>query len=612
MSGSIIRVLPEDLANKIAAGEVVERPASVIKELVENSIDADARAISIDLENGGKRSILIQDDGVGMNRDDALLAFERHATSKIKKNEDLFDIRTLGFRGEALPSIAAVSRVLLTTSTGEPGEGQKLCMEGGVLRDVKEAAHPKGTSLLISQLFFNTPARRKFLKTDQTELNHISNTIIRQALARPDISFKISHNGRNLISTPAQSLLLPRIMDLFGRDLVSDLMPIQGKRNGFELEGYVSKPYCHRMGKESLYCFVNKRYVRDKVVNHAVMEAFRGQMPKERAPTVFLFLKISPHSVDVNVHPSKTEVRFTEQNAVHTFITESIKDGLKAGNGKRAWTGGTQTEEKILPAMEVKEPTAAIAKDRLPYVPLPFPPAFPFPSRREYPRPVQTKKTEAHGEIIRNVLHATPLPTPGLMDASCIGYSDFQVLGQMDNSFIVLEGKQGMVMVDQHTAHERILYERFLEEKEKKLVETQHLLFPLTLEFTQGEILLLESMAGELEALGFELEPFGGNSVLVRSVPSLLAGKDCKLLLRDILDKAALLGKGASLEELAGDIIAVMACHAAVRAGQELKQEEMLSLVEKLQSTNRPFTCPHGRPIALFFDMAGIRKSFFR
>ncbi|MBI5184768.1 MAG: DNA mismatch repair endonuclease MutL [Nitrospinae bacterium] len=616
MSGSIIRVLPEDLANKIAAGEVVERPASVVKELVENSVDAGAGSIAIDLENGGKRLIHIQDDGSGMNRDDALLAFERHATSKIRANEDLFNIRTLGFRGEALPSIAAVSKVLLTTSTGEPGQGQKLCIEGGALRDVKAAAHPKGTSLMVRQLFFNTPARRKFLKTDQTELSHISNTVMRQALARPDISFRINHNGRNLVNAPAHSQILPRIMDLFGRDLVSDLVPVQFRKNGFGLDGYVSKPHCHRVAKDALFFYVNGRYVKDRVVTHAVLEAFRGLLPKERVPMAFLYLEISPGSVDVNVHPSKTEVRFAEQSEVHSFISQSIKEGLKSGGGKHAPAEAARKKEASV-APEVREQTAVLVKDKTSYVPLPFPPAFPFTPRREYPAPatqakyVQSRHIKGPGEGSEG-LKSTPVPAPRLMDASSLGYSDFRTIGQIDNSFIVLEGKKGMVLVDQHTAHERVLYERFLAEKEKKSVEAQSLLFPLTLEFTKGEALLLESMADELEALGFEVESFGGNSVLVRSVPSLLSDKDCKLILRDVLDRAALLGKGASLEELAGDIIAVMACHAAVRAGQSLKREEMLSLMEKLQATNRPFTCPHGRPIALFFEMAQIKKSFLR
>ncbi len=618
MDESVVRVLPENLANKIAAGEVVERPASIIKELVENSIDAGARTITIHCVNGGKRSIQIVDDGTGMNRDDSLLAFERHATSKIRKDEDLFRIHTLGFRGEALPSIAAVSKICMSTSTGKPGDGVKMWLDGGVIREVKGTAHPRGTSLHIDQLFFNTPARRKFLKSDQTELGHISNTTIRQALARPDVSFKVVHNQRELLYSPSHTKLLPRIVELFGRDLTDQLLPIQYKKNGMELYGYISKPNYHRSGRESMYFYINNRYVKDRLVSHAILEAYRTLLPKERSPLCFLFLKLSTSLVDVNVHPSKTEVRFANQNEVHQFITESIKAELKPqgmkGEGEMS-PSDVQTPTPV--ASEAREATQPMKFDFFPedkklsrelFSPEPGANFVVSPTLEPSERPSLPRGN--NGSRVKSQAFSNANPT--FLDASAIGYSDFQPMGQIDRSFIVLQGKRGMILVDQHTAHERILYERFLKELEKRSVETQSLLFPVSVEFTKAEVLLLEPRFPELKAMGFELELFGEKTVLVRSVPALLGDKDCKSLLLDLSDKVASFGKGASLEDMAGDMIAVMACHAAVRAGEELKREEIHSLLKELKSTNRPYSCPHGRPIAMFFDISQIKKIFLR
>lgn len=611
MSASIVRVLPENLANKIAAGEVVERPASIIKELVENSIDAGAKSIFIDLTHGGKRSIHVTDDGTGMNRDDALLAFERHATSKIRGDDDLFRICSLGFRGEALPSIASVAKVCMTTSTGEAGNGMKLWLEGGVMREVKEAAHPRGTSLFVNQLFFNTPARRKFMRTDQTELGHISNIATRQALARPEISFKINHNGRNLIDTPGHSELLPRIMDLFGRDIIDNLVPLANKKNGMEIEGYISIPHYNRAGKDSMYLYINKRHVKDKSVSHAVMEAYRTLLPKDRSPMVILFLKLDPASVDVNVHPAKTEVRFSNQTEVHRFIVESIREGLKSGNERSSFKDDQTPLTAPQVDHEVREAVDPILPDRG-SSPGQADKPFPFLSNlkdSEIKKGVLPERSGARG---RQRPPVAAFSTPTFIDASTIGYSGFRPLGQINRSYIVLEGKPGMILIDQHAAHERILYERFLREREKRSMETQQLLFPVSLELTKGEILLLDSIFKDMDSLGFELEPFGGNSVLVRSVPVLLSGKDYKTFLRDMFDKVALSGKRASFEEMAGDIIAVMACHASVRVGEELKPQEVSSLIEELKSTDRPYTCPHGRPIALFFDIKQMQSFFLR
>ena len=599
MSPSVIRVLPENLANKIAAGEVVERPASIIKELVENSIDAGATCIAIDLAGGGKRSIHIQDDGVGMNKDDALLAFERHATSKIRSDEDLFKIHTLGFRGEALPSIAAVSKICMTTAQGDSPSGMRLFLDGGVVREVKEAPHPKGTSLKVEQLFFNTPARRKFLKTEETELGHVSQCAMRQALARPDISFRLLHNGKKLLDSPSRPGILPRIMDFFGRDVAAGLIPIQAARDGMALEGY------SRAGKEAMCVYVNRRFVRDKLISAAIMEAYRTLLPRGRNPMLFLFLETDPSDVDVNVHPSKTEVRFTRPNEIHGFILESLRRGLHPGNGKVRTSFPSPAPEA---ATEVREPlpvsgfaTKADFKA--------FSPPVSFPRFSEPFKTVSIKKTEKDGAPL---FSSFPAEKSVLVDASAIGYADFRPLGQMDKTYLVLEGKEGLILVDQHTAHERILYERFLAAREKRSMETQRLLFPMTMELARGELLLLEPLFPHLESLGFELESFGGDSLAVRSVPALLSGKDCRTLLRDLFDKASSRGTGTSFEEMAGDLIAVMACHAAVRSGEELKPEEIRSLMEELKATNRPYTCPHGRPIALFFGMDQIKKSFLR
>ena len=602
-----IRVLSEELANQIAAGEVVERPASVVKELLENSIDAGATLIRIDIEGGGKKKIRIMDNGMGMLPEECRIAFSRHATSKISDFSDLETIHSLGFRGEALPSIASVAKVRCTSARSENQGGKLIVVEGGELIEEKDFACPQGTTIEVAQLFYVTPARSKFLKGDSTEFSHITQVVTQQALAYPSIQFQLTHNGREVIQTLPSDQIHYRIAELFGTELAKSLVQVKSSSGVYRLEGYVSNPVFTRSNRSAQYCFINGRFVRDKVVLHATQQGYSHLLPKGQHPALFLYLTMDPKLLDVNVHPSKAEVRFAFQQDVHQFISRSIREAL---------------EKNLQSPVEDPQPV---------YENIPTKTNYEKPFYREAPSWVKKSEEVAPfqqgnlSEALRNMtdshgfhskISSSPQQVMGFDKApipvSNLIYSEFEPLGQLNSSFIIMQGKKGLLVVDQHVAHERILYERFRESAKKKKIEVQNLLFPLTVEFSPTETELLIFHLDRLKQLGLELETFGKNEFLLRSVPAILKNIDNEKLLRDTIE---LLPKGGDeniLHEKYEDVLIMMSCRNAIKVNHPLNLDQIRKLISDLEQTSMPFTCPHGRPISLLFGMEDILKKFLR
>ncbi|MBI4641651.1 MAG: DNA mismatch repair endonuclease MutL, partial [Candidatus Tectomicrobia bacterium] len=600
--GTRIRILPDDLANKIAAGEVVERPASVVKELVENSIDAEAHHITIEIRSGGKQFIRVIDDGSGMDRDDALLAFERHATSKIRTPDDLGQIRTLGFRGEALPSIAAVSRVTLITATRENRVGTKVLIDGGIVGDVADTGAPPGTSVEVRQLFFNIPARRKFLKSDGTELSHITSAITCQALAHPHIHFRLIHDGKSLINAVPTHDILERLASLFGLDFARTLLKVESESSYGIIKGFVSKPSATRATRSHHYFFVNRRHIRNGTINHALYDAYHTLLPVNRHPAAFLFLEVSPRVIDVNVHPSKIEVRFDNQNELFNLVKEGIRRHLVTPSEAllqevlpRHKAEGLSTRSESLPQRE----RTIEALGRF----LSHQEEKSYDAQRFENPKIMTPKREVSSlkSTAMKGDHAL-LKFPSL--------SELRPLGQIHRSFIVVESRNGLVLIDQHAAHERILYTRLIESVEKASLDVQNLLFPQSLHLSQGEAILLKEHLDQLKMLGFEIEEFGQQTFLIRSIPALLAERDYGLLLRDILDKIQSYGTVPALHDMIDDFLTLMACHSAIRANQSLEKEEIERLIRDLEQTEISFKCPHGRPAIVELTLEEIEREF--
>jgi DNA mismatch repair protein MutL len=675
---SIIRILPEAVANKIAAGEVVERPASVVKELVENALDAGAQRVDVYVEAGGKRLIRVEDDGVGMSRDDVLLAFERHATSKIRSIEDLFEVTTLGFRGEALPSIAAVSRLMLETRHGSEASGTQLEIAGGRLRNIKEIPWPGGTRFQVSDLFFNTPARRKFLKTESTELGHAASLVTHYALAHPEKSFRLASFSHEILNAPPVASFRERIYQVMGGQTLEQLIeiapieramivPTPPSENAEDVAppanvrlcGFISRPEVQKLNRNQIYFFVNRRLVRDRLILHAITEAYRNILPAGMFPVALIFLDMPPSEVDVNVHPSKTEVRFRHSGFVHDFSRDSIRGALIAARpmaafpmhetSRRAPADDTEAEmaERLgddsgqgsgkweapisRPAGEFQEPPrgSAAADFRL-SAPRPTPEtgSLPLePERAAQPGPASPRPGEGSagvppawkppGDV--EARHGVPLHcTPETeADASLPAAADefprnLRPLGQVRESFIVATNDDGLWIIDQHVAHERVLFERHLKMRQEKKVEGQRLLLPIVVELKPEQQAIFQDIAHELAANGFEAEPFGQRTVAIKIAPSEVRAEDAERLLLDILDGAGPEARLISLDTLLHQIAASVACHAAIKVNMSLTQGKMEWLLRELQKTDCPMTCPHGRPILLRYSLKEIQKAFKR
>jgi DNA mismatch repair protein MutL len=603
-----IRVLSEDLANQIAAGEVVERPASVVKELIENSIDARATIIRLDIEGGGKKKIRIMDNGIGMLPEECRIAFSRHATSKISKFGDLETIRSLGFRGEALPSIASVAKVRCFSARNENQGGKLIVLEGGILIEEKDFACPQGTTIEVDQLFYSTPARSKFLKGDSTEFSHITQVVTQHALAYPNIHFQLTHNGREVIQTLPTDLIHYRITELFGADLAKSLVQVTSNSEDYKLQGYVSNPVYNRSNRSAQYCFINGRFVRDKVILHATQQGYSHLLPKGKHPALFLFVNMEPNLLDVNVHPSKAEVRFAFQQDVHQFVSRSVRDAL---------------EKNLQTPVEEIRPIYDDIPINISYENSGFRQGIPLRGRKKdetcsfrqekiskalsgmnHSDAFEPPRPSIHQQVIG--FDKSPIPVSNLI------YSEFEPLGQLESSFIIMQGKKGLLVVDQHVAHERILYESFRESAKKKKIQIQNLLFPLTVELSPTETEILTPHLERLQQLGLKIEMFGKNGFLLRSVPAILKNIDNEKILRDTIELLPKEGYEDILHEKYEDVLIMMSCRNAIKVNHPLNLEQIRKLISDLEKTSMPFTCPHGRPIALLFDMDEILKKFLR
>jgi DNA mismatch repair protein MutL len=613
-----IQVLPEVLANKIAAGEIVERPASVVKELVENSLDAQCRAVYVTVLSGGKRLIQVHDDGEGMSPDDAILAFEHHATSKLRSVEDLNAIATLGFRGEALPSIASVSRLTLKTRHAVPESvsGTEVEIQGGILRSVKPVSWDKGTEISVRDLFFNMPARKKFLRSNDTELGHIARLVTHYALARPEIRFTLESDQRTLVDAVAVASGRERIYQIFGDGFLDNLVEFSGQKGSANIHGFCSRPHEQRTNPYSQFFYVNQRMIRDKVIMSAVRQAYRNCIPASAYPVVILFVELPFDEVDVNAHPAKTEIRFRDQSTVHSLVLESIEGALVQSASIPAFSHRSEAESTHEnPPFPILQPPFAMpipAKSTFDFTP---PSASPNPFQRalNYPfREISSdfpQKLDSHSSlrIQPNMLFGAPkesMDTPPL--------ENVRILGQIRDSYIIGWDRQGLLIIDQHVAHERILYENLAAAMQTSGVESQGLLVPLTIELLPHQIVLLEKMMPELNSNGFQVEHFGGTSVLIRSVPAVAGDADCQKLLSEILEGLEAEDRTLDLERIRDRIAVSTACRAAIKINMPLTMEKMQWLLDQLARTRIPTNCPHGRPVILRFSMYEIERNFGR
>ncbi len=587
-----IKILPEEVINKISAGEVIERPASVVKELVENSVDAGATRIAVEVMRGGRDLIRVVDNGCGMDKEDALLSLERHSTSKIRSAEDIAVINTLGFRGEALPSISAVSQMELTTRTQDAETGTRIALAGGKVKSVKEVGCPAGTSVSVEQLFFNTPARRKFLKTIPTEMSHIINILSREALVRSEVSFELTHNGKGVFNAPPGTTLSERILYLYGDDLGDALIPFEGENDWLKVHGLLGKPEYARSQSHLMLYFVNKRPIRSRMLTHAILEGYKSLLPRDRFPAIFVFIEIAAELIDVNIHPQKAEVKFEKTRAVHEFVSQLINHALKKEEfvpGLFKPSVGTGRETRIKEAVE-KYITSTSGKLHVEKLPTGKPLAKRGAVTREPTRPHEE-------EVIRE--YTLPLPTSGQV-------------AQLHNTYIVAESKDSIVIIDQHAAHERVLYERLKSDFEKAKVERQILLLPFTVEVSHEASALIEQKLVLLGSMGFEVEHFGANSFILRTLPALLKYAEPRRLFLDIVDDLVALGKIKDTGQLNEKMITIMACRGAIKAGDKLKEEEIVSLFQSLNETESPHFCPHGRPILIRLTLPELERRFKR
>ena len=691
-----IRILPDQVANQIAAGEVVDRPASVVKELLENALDAGATRIRVEVEAGGRKLIRITDNGHGMNRDDALLAFERHATSKLRTADDLLSIATLGFRGEALPSIASVSRVLLETcepeTTPSAQGGTRIEIAGGKILRVEDAAVPAGTSITIQDLFFNTPARRKFLRAESTELAHVTALVTHYALVHPEKHFELLSATHTLLQAPPVARPAERIYQIFGADTLAQLLPVAAeapldraglpepppwkkdpsepvRAPGFlRLSGFYSKPELQKLNRNSIYIFVNKRLIRDRLLLHAISEAYRNIIPPTSFPVVLLFLEMPPEEVDVNVHPAKTEVRFRQQNLIHDFVRNSLRTALvrsrPAAGFLAALDNAAAASPTLMPpaAAPLPNPEEGVPAHATP----PQPPApdsegvYPADAAFQLTPPLRSPEPGnlpflPHESPVRfdpqqnwqAAAAALLAPATGMQIPSCgdevgstvqnseeltstataqvevhreqsnlNGLGSLKPLGQLRDSFILAVGEDGLWIIDQHVAHERVLFEKILASRDVEAVQRQRLLMPLLVDLQPWQMAVFADIADELERNGFEAEPFGPRTLAVKAAPVGLEGRELERMLAEVIEQTGGSGEGTvrrqDLATLRGRIAASIACHSAIKVNTPLESQKMDWLLKELSKTEHPTSCPHGRPIALRYSWKEIQRAFQR
>jgi DNA mismatch repair protein MutL len=693
-----IRILPDQVANQIAAGEVVDRPASAVKELLENAIDAGAMRIRVEVEGGGRKLIRVADDGHGMNRDDALLAFERHATSKLRTTNDLLSIATLGFRGEALPSIASVARVTLESSCADgesSGAGTRVDIAGGKILRVEDAVMPRGTTISVSDLFFNTPARRKFLRAESTELAHVTALVTHYALAHPEKHFELVSASHTIVAAPPVARTAERIYQIFGKETLAQLLPVAAESplahaglpepppwkkdpdeparplGALRLTGFYSKPELQKLNRNSIYIFVNKRLIRDRLLLHAITEAYRNVIPPTSFPVVLLFLEMPPEEVDVNVHPAKTEVRFRQQSLVHDFVRDSLRAALVKARPAAGFLAALDAQPSASPSLmppgtssipgaprsaplpladSDSSAVAALESNAEPFaltprLPTPVPGNLPFAANPPAGQPPYSAGfsrqalREAAIDLIATDLIQRPPPDPNHCSPASNGSAadaataaaaveaeqasatlnrlgSLKPLGQLRESFILASGDDGLWIIDQHVAHERILFEKILRDRQVEHVQRQRLLMPLLVELKPEQMVVFARIAEELETNGFEVEPFGPQTLAVKAAPVGLEGAELERALAEVIDQSS----GDSdepphneeLTRLRARIAASIACHSAIKINTALDPKRIEWLLLELAKTSHPTSCPHGRPIALLYSWKEILRAFHR
>jgi DNA mismatch repair protein MutL len=643
-----IHVLTDQVANQIAAGEVVDRPASVVKELLENALDAGATRIRIEVEGGGRKLIRIVDNGCGMVRDDALLAFERHATSKLRTSDDLLAIATLGFRGEALPSIASIARLDLETRAAEEPAGTRIEIVGGRMHRVEDAGLPPGTTIAVRDLFFNTPARRKFLKSETTELSHVTALVTHYALAHPDKHFELHSATHALLQAPPVAQPADRIFQIFGKETLDHLLPVAAEvdleRVGLpapppwkqdedyqppvpghlRLSGFTSKPELEKLNRNSIYSFVNRRLVRDRLLLHAVSEAYRNILPPTSFPVVLLFLELPPEEVDVNVHPAKTEVRFRQPSFVHDFVRDTLRNKIVRSRPAMGFLAALETHAVASPSLLPSVSALPGAPESAPFSGHAEP--FALESIRVPPTARRLDFTAAaSGTVIAAeegaalaILTAELPPTSAqriaVADeaATLHALASLKPIGQLRESFILATNEEGLWIIDQHVAHERVLFEKILREREVERVQRQRLLMPLLIDLTPAQMVAFAQIAAELESNGFEVEPFGPRTLAIKAAPVGLEGRELERMLVEVLEQSDRLDQRENLGTARARIAASIACHSAIKVNMPLDPERMAWLLRELGKTELPTSCPHGRPIALRYSWKDIERAFHR
>ncbi len=619
---SKIRILPEILSNKIAAGEVVARPASVVKELVENSIDAGSSRIMVEIEQGGRKLIRVSDNGQGMGRDDALLCLERYATSKITRDPDLFAIRTLGFRGEALPSIASVSRFTLVTRETNADVGSQIEVAGGRINKVSDVGAPPGTLVTVAGLFYNTPARRKFLKSIDTEMGHIADTIASMALCRPSVQFRLSHNNRIVKSWAPAAEPVDRVVDVLGASIKKELYTVDRDSEDLEIGGWIASPRVSRSTSRGIYLFVNDRWVKDRVIQHALLAGYTGRLMKGQYPVSVLFLKVPFNQVDVNVHPTKHEIRFVRQKRVHDTVRDAVAETLSQSDPTRWKATLPRTAESVQRPANVSEPYSGYG--------MPHTPDHQGPPSDD--SIYGTAASTAYSAVAEN--RQEPLPSadpvntaapPALNPTTRSGqptqqsplwkqrfFADLAYIGQYQGTYIICESRDGLMLIDQHAAHERIVFEQLKRRSNARRPAAQRLLMPETIDLGFREAQILEKLAPELDRYGLEIEPFGGNTFVVKAVPTLLDNAGIPELVTQLVEKTAEIGVGAGMETIMDECLMVMACHNAIRAHQQLSEAQIKAMLEQLDACDNPSHCPHGRPIWIRWSLKELEKQFQR
>lgn len=588
---SIIKLLNETLINQIAAGEVIERPASVIKELVENSIDAGAKSVSVELKDGGKTFIKVVDDGAGMSREDLQMSVKRHATSKIGEEADLWKIHTMGFRGEALASIAAISKLTIKSRRAEDESGTQLDVQGGDQFTLQDTAMNTGTQIEVFDLFFNTPARQNYLKKDSTELGHITSLLDTMALANPGVAFKLTHNGKIVFDFKRSTDLISRVADIFGNALVDAMIPIFYGGTDFQVDGFIGKPVVSRSSSQHQYFFVNGRPIQHHFLAHTIKNAYHSMLMENRKPIFIINIKIDPALIDVNVHPRKLEIRFEDQQAVARVLYGGVKTALEKTNLiPKGFTESQRYMADSFPSFREKTSGQNDGEKPLNH-------AESLPGQRYTEQMFSGEREFRNSEIQKNTGHSL---------RSCLP------IVQIANAYIVAENEEGLILIDQHAAHEKVRFEQLMDQFERQEKLVQRLLMPLEVQLTAEEVKTIEENREIFDGLGFEIENFGGNSFVVNAIPTSLVKENLEEVICGVLDDIAEMKGPSNMQGKIEQILTYMSCRSAIKFGQRLSMLEIEALIEQMDTLKRPFTCPHGRPTIVSLSLDELNKMFGR